>query len=125
MQMTNEEILYSFKTAAKPAAQVEILADLNGTSQDRIKEILIAQGVDPRKLPRQRSKHEKKADKTDLKKTPGSNVVTALELEIKRLDERTDEIKQLLLSLQDEMESNLKKMTALDEALGLLQDAYE
>ena len=54
--MTDAEILKSYRAAAKPAAQVEILADLNGVSVDKIKEILVAQGIDHRQLPRSKKR---------------------------------------------------------------------
>lgn len=124
MQMTNAEILHSFRTAAKPAAQVEILAELNGVPVEKIKKILVDEGVDPRQLPRAK-KNMKKEEPVKVKKSPGSSVVTSLETEIKRLDKRTEEIKRLIIDLQEELEANLKKMKALDEAWELLQDAYE
>lgn len=52
MNMTNEEILVSFKQSAKPLQQVRILADLNGTDQETIRQILENQGVDPTVLRR-------------------------------------------------------------------------
>jgi hypothetical protein len=51
MQMTDEEILRSFKEAKYPAMQVKILADLNVTHVANIKRILLEQGVDPKLLP--------------------------------------------------------------------------
>lgn len=63
MNMTNEEILVSFKQSAKPLQQVRILADLNGTDQETIRQILENQGVDPtvlRTKPRvQKKKHRR------------------------------------------------------------------
>lgn len=59
MNMTNEEILVSFKQSAKPLQQVRILADLNGTDQETIRKILEKQGVDPdvlRRKPRVQKK---------------------------------------------------------------------
>lgn len=52
MTMTNEEIVRDFKLAKNPAVQVQILADLNATTPDEIKRILLAGGIDHRKLPR-------------------------------------------------------------------------
>lgn len=50
--MTNEEILVSFKQSTKPLQQVRILAELNGTDQETIRQILEKQGVDPAVLHR-------------------------------------------------------------------------
>ena len=50
MEMTDDEILVNFKQAKDPAAQVQILADLNATHVANIKRILMARGVDPKRL---------------------------------------------------------------------------
>lgn len=52
MTMTNEEIVRNFNQAKNRAMQVQILADLNATTPDEIKRILLAGGIDHRKLPR-------------------------------------------------------------------------
>lgn len=52
MQMTNEEILRSYRQAMFPRKQLTILAELNLCSRSRIVEILIECGVDPSELPR-------------------------------------------------------------------------
>lgn len=44
MTMTNDEIVCSFNNAAKPAAQVRILADLNGCPEEKIRKILVSGG---------------------------------------------------------------------------------
>lgn len=59
MNMTNEEILVSFKQSAKPLQQVRILAELNGTDQETIRKILEKQGVDPDVLRRKPSVRKK------------------------------------------------------------------
>ena len=55
LPMTDAEILREFNEAKHPAEHVRVLADLNATTIDRIKAILVAQGVDPRRLPRKRA----------------------------------------------------------------------
>ena len=48
--MTDDEILVNFNQAKDPALQVQILADLNVTHVANIKRILLARGVDPKRL---------------------------------------------------------------------------
>ena len=63
LPMTDEEILREYREAADPCKQVKILAELNATSVERIIEILVAQGVDRRRLPRRRGESAQKAPK--------------------------------------------------------------
>lgn len=56
LAMTEAEILRDFESAKVPCAQVKILAELNATTVEHICEILVAQGVDRRLLPRKREK---------------------------------------------------------------------
>ena len=65
LPMTDAEILASFNNAIQPSKQCKILAELNVTSVDRIKEILLRMGVDGRRLPRKKPKESfKLAEKT-------------------------------------------------------------
>lgn len=66
MQMSNFEILQSYKQAKDPLDQVKILAQLNGTDIETINEILRSQGVDGKKLPRPARKG--KTNKSDSTK---------------------------------------------------------
>jgi S-methylmethionine-dependent homocysteine/selenocysteine methylase len=50
MQMTDGEVVLNIMQAKDQKAQISICADLNCCSEDRIKEILKAQGVDLRSL---------------------------------------------------------------------------
>lgn len=50
MEMTNGEILASYRAALYPAWQVVVLSELNLCTVDEIKRILISQGVDPKAL---------------------------------------------------------------------------
>lgn len=61
MEMTKNEILRDWEGAKDKKAQIQILADLNQTSQEEIKNILIEMGVDYRRLPREREKKNEKA----------------------------------------------------------------
>lgn len=54
MEMTNGEIITSYRQAKDKKKQIEVLADLNMCSKDEIVEILKEQGVPHRELPRNR-----------------------------------------------------------------------
>ena len=55
MQMTNGEIVASYRQAKNKKEQVKILAELNCCTQDEIKKILLEGGLDVRELPRNRA----------------------------------------------------------------------
>jgi len=61
MVMTKNEILRDWEGAKNKKEQIQILADLNCTSQEDIKDILLEMGVDYRRLPREREKKNEKA----------------------------------------------------------------
>lgn len=52
MEMTNEEIVRSYRQAKEPRDQITILAELNLCGTAKIVEILIAGGIDPKTLPK-------------------------------------------------------------------------
>lgn len=52
MQMSNEEIVRSYREAKSKSKQLEILAELNACDTQKIKDILIGSGMDHRQLPR-------------------------------------------------------------------------
>ena len=53
--MSESEIVASYRQAAKPAAQITVLADLNACSKERIEEILREAGEPlPKKRGRQK-----------------------------------------------------------------------
>ena len=56
LPMSDAEILASYNNAIQPSKQCKILAELNATSVERIKEILLRMGVDGRRLPRKKLK---------------------------------------------------------------------
>lgn len=60
MQMSNEEIVRSYREAKDKAKQLEILSELNACDRQKIKDILAEGGIDHRQLPR--SRKEKAAD---------------------------------------------------------------
>lgn len=60
MQMSNEEIVRSYREAKDKAKQLGILSELNACDKQKIKDILAEGGIDHRQLPR--SRKEKAAD---------------------------------------------------------------
>lgn len=72
MEMSNSEIRRSWETSADKKKQIQILAELNCTSVENIRSILIAEGIDQRRLPRNRQKTEPKA--VSFAKTVGENM---------------------------------------------------
>lgn len=72
MEMSNGEIRRSWETSADKKKQIQILAELNCTSVENIRSILIAEGIDQRRLPRNRQKTEPKA--VSFAKTVGENM---------------------------------------------------
>ena len=45
MEMTNNEIVSKFKRAKEKRQQISILAQLNGCNEEKIKQILIDEGI--------------------------------------------------------------------------------
>lgn len=62
MEMSQGDIVRSYREAVDKKAQVKILADLNVCSQREIIEILIANGVKAQELPHQRKKNKAPAE---------------------------------------------------------------
>lgn len=65
MEMSNEEIKRSFRTAKYPASQIKILAELNGVTQREIREVL---GDELKKNP-EKSKKAKPGTRSDYVQT--------------------------------------------------------
>lgn len=77
MQMTEGEILRSYREAKNPKEQIKVLAELNAVPKDTIIDILIEQGVDEKELPKRR---KPKVNKTVTVSEPkGINVANAAE----------------------------------------------
>ena len=51
MLMTDFEIVRDFKNAAKKGKQIGILADMNGCSREKIREVLVRNGISEAELP--------------------------------------------------------------------------
>lgn len=82
MVMSKTEILRDWEGAKDKKAQIQILADLNCTTPEAIKEVLREMGVDGRQLPREK-KHEKAEEtpKTQPELLRAKNLEKAKDLE--------------------------------------------
>ena len=76
MQMTNNEILVSYNTAADKKAQIGILADLNLCSKNKIIDILhdCKADVDLRWKTPEKTRQKKQKDSSPLKFTPVADI---------------------------------------------------
>ena len=117
--MTNEEILVSFKQSGKPLQQVRILADLNGTDQETIRQILEKQGVDPAVLRRKPRVQKKNTP------PPEPSILDALAEEEAALFTRQQNIRDLLPVLQRELEGIEVKLEAVQKARFALAEVYQ
>lgn len=117
--MTNEEILVSFKQSAKPLQQVRILADLNGTDQETIRKILEKQGLDPKVL--------RRATRVSKKNTPPPelSILDKLAEEEEALSIRQQNIRDLLPTLQRELDGIKVKLEAVQKARFALAEVYQ
>lgn len=119
MNMTNEEILVSFKQSAKPLQQVRILADLNGTDQETIRQILEKQGVDPTVLRRKPGVRKKNTP------PPEPSILDQLAEEEASLLSRMLSIQDLIPTLQKELASISAKLEAVQKARFALAEVYQ
>lgn len=94
MQMTESEIKRNVLDAADQKAQVQICADLNETTKDEIKRILIRNGVDLRRLKGTVKKHlseskprKKRIESSEKKQlTPVEQAVAVIRAEIEEIN---------------------------------------
>ena len=110
MVMTNEEILRSFNQAAKPLSHIKTLAELNGTDDDTIRDILEKQGVAPgrlRRKPRQSGKNTIPARRTILDDLADEEAGLLI---------RKTEIEEIIPVLRAEMEKISVKLEAVQNA---------
>lgn len=110
MNMTNEEIIRNYKEAKNPYKQAKILAQLNGCSEDEIKNILHEAGV-LKAYNRKPAKTEKKKQEVKVTVKETKEVIPAPEIkkeeipaEVTRLiDERLKEINIQISQYQHEI----------------------
>lgn len=90
MEMTNEEILRSYRQAKDPRNQITVLAELNLCGTAKIVEILIKGGVDPETLPKIRMRRAPRIDHAEAgrpkaaKKEPDDTMENAIEEKLRK-----------------------------------------
>ena len=100
MQMTNEEIVKSYKEAKHKGQQIGILADLNVCPKELIIDILVEGGI-PR---------------TAFSRYKGQNLVKAIKSEVKvhekkkRAEEETAIVKEAVTALKDRLTREYNEM---------------
>lgn len=68
MQMSNEEIVRSYREAKDKAKQLGILSELNACDKQKIKDILAEGGIDHRQFPRSRKEKDARPEKAERTK---------------------------------------------------------
>ena len=120
MNMSNEEILVSFKQSAKPLQQIRILAELNGTDQETIRQILEQHGVESSVLRRKAGVRKKKNTPP-----PALTIVDTLAGEEEALMSRIQNIEELIPTLERELKSLSVKLAAVQQARFALAEVYQ
>lgn len=92
LPMSDADILRDYMQAAEPVKQVRILAELNNTTVERIANILVAQGVDRRKMPRKKADRKPFALETS-KPTKMAEKLNAEPAKVPEREEPTEEAK--------------------------------
>lgn len=110
MQMTNEEIVRSYREAKHKKEQVGILADLNACTRGQIIDILRAGGIDGRALSRLDGKKPIKANTAAELLGQAEPDFTAITARVKELIARRDDIEQELASISETMRELLARI---------------
>lgn len=105
MQMTESEIIRRYKSAKDPVEQICILAQLNATSEDEIRRILLVNGqiIPEKKRKRGRPKAMTPETMKNIPATPVSYVT-------KKKDEKPTEIPEVILGVLTEKYHELLEM---------------
>ena len=126
LPMTDEEILASFNNALQPRKHVEILAELNDTTQDRISDILVKMGVDRRRLPRKKAPKPKEELSLLLESNasgtvPVADIVESVCVSISdmtaRLKEAQRQIKAEIEALRAQIEEKEKELERVERLI--------
>ena len=112
MQMTEGEILRSYREAKNPKEQIKVLAELNAVPEYRIVDILKKQGVDGRVLPHPRRPKKQEAP-----------IVSAAE----HVEVIMTALQYYKQSVMDEIEAEVNKaeakFTRIEAALAFIREA--
>ncbi len=127
LPMTDGEIYRNWLNAENPSKQVKILSELNACSQDEICNILKAQGVDFRKLPRKRKSKDENPpakEKSDISKlkTKAESAVNGTAPVISETGAKTIAYITAIRKERDELKARLAildaELTAIEYACG-------
>lgn len=113
MQMTDGEVLRDVMSAKDQKEQISVCAELNCCSEERIKEILKAQGVDLRKL-----KTEKKKNIHGIKHKPHTNPANSEKMSpLAELNERIESLIKQKAGIESEIEDLRAQLTKMIDML--------
>lgn len=122
LNMSNDEILASWRDAKDRRSQITILAELNATTEEDIRDRLIAQGVDGRQLPRKgdpRGNRPRKGgpatERADTCRTAEGEEVP-MEAVIRGLRQELERTEILKRGLEQRVERLTEAIRALEEA---------
>lgn len=117
MQMSNLEILSSYKQAKDPLGQVKILAQLNGTDVGTINEILRSQGVDGKKLPRPTRKPNKSENDVKISNEGSGQSSKVKRANKQRPDTTIKDVFQVIQTLKEQKKALEEEIADIDETL--------
>lgn len=115
MQMKPDEIMSSYRQSKDKAKQLVILSQLNSTSVDNIKQILLDQGLDYRQLPRSKRKADSSKESTKSEHESLKYTNTDTDKATKSLN--YDSVLQYILDLRNQKADLQKQIHKIDEEL--------
>lgn len=115
MQMKPDEIMSSYRQSKDKAKQLVILSQLNSTSVDNIKQLLLDQGLDYRQLPRSKRKADSSKESTKSEHESLKYTNTDTDKATKSLN--YDSVLQYILDLRNQKADLQKQIHKIDEEL--------
>lgn len=116
LSMSNDEILASWRDAKDRKEQIRILAELNATTEEDIRDRLVAQGVDGRQLPRRvRPGGRPQAERADSCRTAEGEEIP-MEAVIRGLRQELERTEILKRGLEQRIEGLSGAIRTLEEA---------
>ena len=125
LPMSFADIKTSYITAKSAKQQIKILADLNGTTVDVIREVLVKKcGIDGRTLPRKYVQEKKPAPKVE-KPAPKEELVPAPKEKSERdlIAEAAEKMKKELADLRETLQRMVIRERQLTGALEYVESA--
>lgn len=125
MQMTDSEIVRSYKEATKKKKQIEVLSQLNACDVAKIREILIANGVQfPGPKPKKAKEEKTKVVAVISKDAPTLPVVKALpEFVEKVVNERLANLREAISISEDRLKELRAEEAELSHWLMKMKEA--